>query len=141
MRSRHLFSAMLLLPATLMALSSCTSANRMLKARPPALSPFFEQPQLAQDTSKQLPFQKIWTTPDRRVIVAGLAKRKLFIAPVTLQYLRPVNKQLATLEISRGGVPRQEQDVARRLRDEFAAAFRRSPKALYQIVGKPGTDT
>ncbi len=129
----RLLSVILLLPA-------CSSANRLLKARAVQLSPFFEQPRLAVDASKQLPFQWIWTTPNREVLTAGVAKRKIYVAPVTLAYLRPVKKAAARQEIH-WGVQRLEQDVARRLHDEFVQAFQHSPRPLYQIVSQPGADT
>ncbi|MCX6855610.1 MAG: DUF3313 family protein [Verrucomicrobia bacterium] len=47
---------------------------------------------------------------------------------------------LASLEISRGGVQRQEADVARRLNEEFVLAFRRSPRPMYQLVSQPSAD-
>jgi hypothetical protein len=121
-------------------LSSCSSGNRMLKARPAAPSPFFEQPRLAQDASQHLPFHKVWITPDPTVLANGKSKKKLYIAPVTLRFLRPVDKKMATLEISRGGVQRQEADVARRLHEEFVLAFRRSPRPMYQLVSQPSAD-
>lgn len=77
--SHSIFALLLVLPA-------CSSTNRMLKAQPVGLSPFFEQPWLAQDARAQLGFQKIWTTPDPQLLAQGKAKRKLFIAPVTLRY-------------------------------------------------------
>lgn len=121
-------------------LPACSSTNRLLKARPVELTAFFEHPQLAQDARRQLGFQKIWTTPDRAVLAASLTKRKLYIAPVTLAYLRPVDKAFATQEIS-WGLQRQERDIAIRLHQEFAAAFQRSPRPLYQLVHQPGPDT
>ncbi len=136
MRFPH-FLFILLLSFTVAA---CSSTQRLLKARPAGLSPFFEQPWLAQETRGHLPFQAVWTTPDKRMLAEGMAKRKLHIAPVTLAYLRPVKKALATQEIS-WGVQRQEQAVATRLREEFVAAFRRSPRPLYRIADKPGADT
>jgi len=137
MRFPHLFSALLLS----MALPACSSKNRMLKAKPVALSSFFEQPWLAQDAREQLGFQKVWTTPDRKVLADGIKKRKLYIAPVTLAYLRPVNKALAQQEITHGGVQRRENEIAMRLGEEFIAAFRCSPGPLYRIVEKPGKDS
>ncbi len=122
------------------SVAACSSTQRLLKARPAGLSPFFEQPWLAQDARGHLPFQVVWTTPDKRVLADGMARRKLHIAPVTLAYLRPVKKALATQEIA-WGVLRQEQAVAVRLREEFIAAFRRSPRSIYRIVDKPGADT
>jgi len=127
--------------ALLLVLPACSSANRMLKARPVALSPFFEQPWLAQDAGKQLGFQKIWTTPDPGVLAAGMRKRKLFIAPVTLAYMRPVNRAFSSGEVAWGGVLRRQDEVAARLREEFVAAFRNSPTPLYQLVDRPGKDT
>ncbi|WP_395739766.1 DUF3313 family protein [Prosthecobacter sp.] len=136
MRFPHSFFLLLLF-----VLPACSSTNRMLKAQPVQLSPFFEQPALAQDAAAQLGFQKVWTTPDPKVLAAGKAKRKLFIAPVTLRYLRPLSRGLASSEVAWGGVQRREVDVAARLRDEFVAAFRRSPAPLYQLANRPGRDT
>ncbi|OYW31716.1 MAG: hypothetical protein B7Z47_00160 [Chthoniobacter sp. 12-60-6] len=93
-----------LLALLLLVLPACSSTNRLLKAKPVELSPFFEQPWMAQDGSKQLGFQKVWTTPDRKVLAEGMAKRKLYIAPVTLHYLRPMNRALASKEVAWGGV-------------------------------------
>jgi Protein of unknown function (DUF3313) len=124
----------------LLTLPCCSSGNRLLKARPAAPSAFFEQPRLAQDASQHLPFQKVWITPSTTILAAGQAKKKLYIAPVTLHFLRPVDKKLATLEISNGGLNRQEGDVARRLQEEFIMAFRRSPRPIYQLVSKPSED-
>ncbi|MFC5453956.1 DUF3313 family protein [Prosthecobacter fluviatilis] len=134
MRFPHFILALVLLPA-------CSSTNRMLKAGPVALSPFFEQPSLAQDASRQLGFQKIWTTLDPQALAAGIAKRKLYIAPVTLDYLRRVNRAIASGEVAWGGVQRREVEVAVRLREEFVAAFRRSPTPYYRLVNQPGKDT
>ncbi|MBL9177439.1 MAG: DUF3313 family protein [Verrucomicrobiaceae bacterium] len=136
MRFSRFLSAALLLTC----FPACRSTNRLFKAGLVEPSPFFESPWLAQDGGEQLPFQKVWTTPDRQVLAEGMRKRKLYIAPVTLAYLRPVKKALAGRELA-WGVRRQEGDVARRLREEFAAAFRRSPRPLYRLAEKPGADT
>ncbi|WP_395718009.1 DUF3313 family protein [Prosthecobacter sp.] len=136
MRFPHFFIVLLL---TTM-FPSCGSTNRILKAGLVEPSPFFERPWLAQNGGEHLPFQKVWTTPDRQVLADGMKMRKLFIAPVTLAYLRPVKKALAGQEMA-WGVRRQEVDVARRLREEFVAAFRRSPSPYYRLADKPGRDT
>ncbi len=134
-------SLFLLLICLGVVLTSCGSTNRMLKAGPVTPTRFFEQPKLAQDARKQLGFQKIWTTPDRQVLADSLGKRKLYIAPVTLAYLRPVDKMFASKEIAWGGVQRQEAAIAHRLQVEFLTAFRRSPRPVYQLVPEPGPDT
>lgn len=141
MRSHSIRFSLFWALGMLITMASCSSGNRILKARPSAPSPFFEQPRLAQDASLHLPFQKVWTTSDATILAGGRAKKKLYIAPVTLHFLRPVDKKLAVMEIARGGVHRQEADVARRLQEEFIMAFRRSPSPLYQLVSRPGSDT
>lgn len=123
----------------LLVLPACQSANRLLKARPVKLSPFFEQPKLAVDARKHLPFHTIWTTPDAAVMRDGLAAKKIYIAPVELKYLRPVDGTMARKEID-WGVQRQLPQVAWHLREEFAGAFRRSGQPRYQLVRSPGRD-
>ncbi|MBE7498536.1 MAG: DUF3313 family protein [Verrucomicrobiaceae bacterium] len=132
---------LLLLPAAVLLslLTSCAPVNRLLKARPAGLSAFFEQPELALDARKHGPFQTVWTTPDAALLARGAAARKLYIAPVTLRYLRPVGKAMSRQEIE-WGVQRQAAQVAWQLREEFAAAFQRSPAARYQIVRRPAAD-
>lgn len=125
----------------LLALPACSSTNRMLKAKPAGLSPFFEQPWLAQDAREQLGFQKVWTTPDPQVLAEGKAKRKLYIAPVTLHFMRPLSRAFSSGEVAWGGVQRREFEIAARLRAEFVAAFRASPSPWYHLADQPGPDT
>lgn len=125
------------LPPLLLLLSACSSTNRVFKAGTVAPSPFFEQPWLARNGGEQLPFHKVWTTPDRQVLAEGRKMSRLFIAPVTLAYLRPVGGTLSSQE----SVRLQAAAIAARLREEFVGAFRRSPRPLYRVVEKPGADT
>jgi len=134
MRFQHfIVLGLLLLPA-------CSSGRRLFKAGLLEPSPFFEKPWLAVGGGDQLPFQKVWTTPDADVLAAGSQRRLLYIAPVTLAYLRPVEKALSSQELA-WGVKRQAEDVALRLRQEFVDAFRRSQHPYYRLAAKPGADT
>lgn len=125
----------------LLLLCSCGTTNRFLKVGSAKLTPFFEQPEIARDGRKQVGFQKIWTTPDRQVLEQSLTKKKLFIAPVILDHLRPAGKALARQQIAAGGIKRHEHEVASRLHQEFVDAFKRSPAPIFQLVDKPGNDT
>lgn len=137
MRFPHLFSILIALS---LVLPSCGTANRLLKARPAKLTPFFEQPELAQDGRKQVGFQKVWTTPDPKVLEAGRAKQKLYIAPVTLAYLRPADSALSGPQAPSAKMKRQQEEIAKRMHDEFAKAFQRSPAPIYQLTNQPGKD-
>lgn len=125
----------------LLVLPSCSSTNRLLKAKPAKLSPFFEQPELAHDARKQLPFHKIWMTRDRELEAISVKKTQLYVAPVSLHYLRPVQKALVRNEIAIGSIDRREAEMAHKLRNEFAKAYLRSPSPRYRIVQSPGPET
>jgi Protein of unknown function (DUF3313) len=120
---------------------ACGSTNRLLKAKPTKLSSFFEQPENGADARKQLPFQKIWMTTDKEVEAVAVKKTKLFVAPVSLEHLRPVKKALIRQEIEWGSIDRREAEMAHQLRNEFAKAYLRSPSPRYSIVQQPGPDT
>jgi hypothetical protein len=126
---------LLLLPGLL--LCSCSTTNHLLKARPVKLSPFFEQRSKALHTKGQLPFQKVWTSSDANVRQVGNAAQEIYIAPVTLAHLRPPKKAVARQEI-RWGLHRQEKWMAWKLREEFAAAMKNSPRPRYRLVKHPG---
>lgn len=125
----------------LLALPACSSTNRLLKAKPAKLSPFFEQPEQVVDSRKQLPFHKIWMTADKDLEAVVVKKTKLFVAPVSLEHLRPVKKPLVRKEIDWGSIDRRESEMALKLRNEFGKAYLRSATPRYQIVQQPGPDT
>lgn len=130
---------LLLLPLAAV-LCSCSATNRLLKARPVRLSAFFENYSEAIDASSKLPFQTIWTATDPKALTEGNAAKKIYIAPVSLAYLRAPKKAVTRQEL-RWGMQRQEQWMAWKLREEFAAAFKHSPRPRYQLVKTPGKDT
>ena len=125
-----------LLPC-LAVMSSCAGANHLLKARAVSLSSFFEQATQAVDTRGKLPFQRVWVSVDQQVLRAGKEARNIYIAPVSLEYLRPPKKAVTRQEV-RWGLKRQEQWMAWKLREEFAAALSHSPQPRYRLVKEPG---
>lgn len=128
-----------LLPC-LAVMSSCAGANHLLKARAVSLSLFFEQATQAVDTRGKLPFQRVWVSVDQQVLRAGKEARNIYIAPVSLEYLRPPKKAVTRQEV-RWGLKRQEQWMAWKLREEFAAALSHSPQPRYRLVKEPGIGT
>lgn len=128
-----------LLPLMLLMVS-CAATNHLLKAPPSNLSTFFEHADEAVNTKGKLPFQKVWVTEDPLTLAAGRSATKLYIAPVSLQYLRPIKKAMARQE-ARMGTERREEQVAVRLREEFERAFLESPGPAYQLSAIPGKNT
>lgn len=126
--------------ASLMA-TSCRSTNQLLKAKPAPLSPFIEHPGQMRAFRERVPFHKAWACPDAKVRERAIPKRQIYIAPVSLKYLRPVAKPLIREEIEMGSIKRNEVGMAIKLRNEFAYAFARSPNPRYLLAQQPGVDT
>ncbi|TLD72377.1 DUF3313 domain-containing protein [Phragmitibacter flavus] len=120
---------------------SCRSTNQMLKARPAQLSSFVEFPDQMKKSRERAPFHKVWSSPNPEVRGRAIPKRQIFIAPVTLQHLRPVGKPLVRKEIELGSITRDEAGMAKQLRQEFAGAFARSERPRYVLSRYPGPDT
>lgn len=120
---------------------SCRSTNQWLKAKPVALSAFVEHPQQMSKSRDRAPFHKVWSSPDVNVRARAASKRQIFIAPVTVKYLRPVAKPLVRKEIEMGSIDRDEAQMAGMLRQEFAQAFARSEQPRYVLARYPGPDT
>ncbi len=125
------------------ALSSCRSTNQLLKAGPAKPSPFLEHQQELITLRDRLPFHKIWWPKDERVLARATAQHKLYIAPVRLDYLRPVKKALPRKEVENGSILRREHEMAFFIRNEFGRAFLRSPSSWprFRLASKPGPDT
>ena len=132
MRSpRCLLRVSLLLPILVLWLASCRSTNQLLKAKPVALSPFIEHPHWMRDHREHVPFHLLWMTGDPAAAARAGQKSEIYIAPVSLRYLRPLKKPLVRKEVEAGSIDRREHEMARRLRSQFALAFAEVPPSRY----------
>lgn len=139
------FSLMLLsssLPGLLFLLllvtgSSCTSTNRLLKARPaPAAEGFLDRRLTPNDQTGQSPWHYAGFTTDRTVLGMAAHRKRLYIAPVRTGQLRPVSKTLAEREF-RHLRPGQRDRIAREMRRDFAWALTAQPGAPFQLSLRP----
>ncbi len=116
---------------------SCRSTNQFLKAKPARLSPFIEHPYALKPDRERAPFHRVWSSPDLAARQRAAQKTEIYIAPVTLKYLRPIAKNLPRKEVDQGITKRREKEMATRLRTEFALAFIRAEKPRYFVAQKP----
>lgn len=119
------------------SLCSCQPANKLLKAKPAPLSTFLEQRHTMSTQRQRLPVHYVWRNHYRDQQERVAKKTEIYVAPVTLRYLRPVKKKLARWEIEHGSIKRDEQGVARELQAAFANAFLKSPQPRYQVAKSP----
>lgn len=122
-------------------LVSCQSTNKLLKAKSAALSSFIEQPGQMITNRERLPFHKLWWPRDARVIAKAAPRTSIYIAPVRLEYLRPIKKPLPRKEVEWGSIRRREGDMAYFLRNEVGRAFLRSPAPRYRLALAPGKNS
>jgi hypothetical protein len=134
------FRMLLLVMCPLLGLTSCQSRSvqRMVKGKPAPLSPFLERRAEMRPARHRLPVHAVWSTRDRATLAELVRCTELYIAPVELRYLLPVEKELVQMEIESGWVRRDEQRMAQELRGRFAHAFRVSPQPRFRVVTTPG---
>jgi hypothetical protein len=130
----RLFSLSLLL-----GLTSCESTNQLLKAKPAKLSGFIEHSREMRPIRERLPVHLAWSSPDAGVRQRASTKTQIYVAPVYLQYLRPLAKPLVRYEVEHGSITRDEKGMATRLRNTFATTFQRSERPRYLLAQKPNS--
>jgi len=130
------------LAMTLVA-TGCQSraVQRVAKGKPAPLSPFLEKRGEMRSVRHRLPVHAVWSTRDAETLRELARCPEIYIAPVELRYLLPVEKELAQMEIESGWVQRDERRMAQELRGRFANAFRVSPRPRFRVVTAPGPNS
>ena len=132
---------MAVIAALVATLCSCRSTNQLLKAGPAKLSPFVERQSEMITLRDRLPFHKIWWPKDPTVLVRASSQHTLYIAPVRLDYLRPIKKPLPRKEVEEGSIQRREREMAFYLRNEFGRAFLNPPTyPRFRLTSGPRPD-
>ena len=121
---------------------SCQSPliQRLTKARAAPVSPFLDKDKEMRPQRNRLPVHCAWQNLDKETQAEVERRKALFIAPVTLEHLKPASERLARWEMKKGLAGKREE-MAEELRERFKLAFVESPEPKYQIVDKPGRDT
>jgi len=126
----------------LFVLTSCGSLQRLAKSGPAKPSSFLTHAgELKKTNAERDPFLKVWRNPSPEVWKKAEAKKQLYIAPVSLDHLRPMNRPLSIVEVREKSRQKEAKKLADYVRAQFALAFEKSAKAHYKIVDAPGKDT
>lgn len=118
---------------TLAAASLCSCTSPAVKAPPAKVSPFLSQTPVLESNRKVSPFALSGGSLET-------TKKGIYIAPVTLNYLRPSNKSLAKVEGSEESRQKAATALAEYAREQFIAAFKNSPAPRYTVQESPGKD-
>lgn len=123
-----------------LGLPSCQLARRFAKATPAHPSPFLRHPDKLKHKDEDSPFYYTWRNTDKTAWAAAEPVRKLWIAPVSLEHLRPITKALSRLETNETTRRREAAKLAEFARAQFISAFKKSPKPRFEIVDAPSKD-
>ncbi|MEN3941630.1 DUF3313 family protein [Prosthecobacter sp. SYSU 5D2] len=122
----------------LVCLSSCSSLNRLAKAGPAKPSPFLAHADELQKTQADHdPFLRVWKNPSEETWRKAGTKKKLYIAPVSTEHLRRMNRPLSIVEVREKSRQKAAVELGEYARAQFTEAFRKSKKPLYEIVAAP----
>ena len=122
----------------LVTLPSCQRVRTMVKAKPASLSLFMEHRSEIKRQPSDAAFQYVWRTRDRQAHTQARPLTELYIAPVTTHFLRPMRTGTVRFD-DRLGTQRSPaaQEMAAKLRHEFAIALANSPAPRYRLVTAP----
>ncbi len=120
-------------------LTSCASIHSKVKPKAAAPTAFLTHASEMKPEQEHSPFLLNWT--NAKPSKATQAKQKLYIAPVSLAYLRPMSKTLANAESNSEARQKSAQVLANYAHEQFSSAFRKSHSPRYQLAEKEASDT
>ena len=127
----------LVLGSALAALTAgCATSSSGLKAKTVPVSAFLENAGQMQPHRERAPFNAVWVSPKFEAVRGNY--RGIYIAPVTTQYLRAVNRPLVSVMEGPKAKDRPAAKTAEIVRNAFLAAFRDAPGGRYQVASGKG---
>ena len=131
-------SRLLLLTLVLATLPACQSVRSLVKAKPAGLSSFIEHHSEIKRQPTDAAFQYIWRSTDRSAHYQARPLTELYISPVTTHYLRPMRTGTVRFDDRLGTqLSPSSQEMAGKIRHEFALALANSPFPRYRLVTVP----
>lgn len=131
----NVWATVLLLAVT--GLSGCGS----MKPKPVQPSAFLEHAEQMRAEPRRSPYLRNWTNSSPTAEAAIRTKTAIWVAPVTLAYLRPTTKAASRIESDENARRRGAAMLAEFTHATFADAFKKSPQPRYQLALSPGKNT
>ena len=121
--------------------ASCSTTNSYLKAKPARPAGFLAKPKTMNPHPTESPFHYAAHSKSWEVHERARSKHQIYIAPVDTSRLRGIQRTLARTSYSVRGQERPVEELANRIRLEFAQAFVDTPRPSYSVVAAPGPDS
>lgn len=116
--------------------TGCATSSSGLKAKTVPASAFLENAGQMRPHRERAPFNAFWVSPKFETVRGNY--RGIYIAPVTTQYLRAVNRPLVTVMEGPKAKDRPVAKTAEIVRNAFLAAFRDAPGGRYAVAPGKG---
>lgn len=130
-------AVLLFLPWMMISCRTAKSVVASVEVKPTAFLPHGAE---LKENRKRSPFIGNWWNNDPRVVKAAGEVKKLYIAPVTDEFLRPMKQHVAKLEYSDKRRQKKVTNLLSYTHEKFERAFKADKKARYTIVDEPAKD-
>lgn len=127
-------SRFLLLCGVALSLCSCRTAKSVIVAVDVKPSAFLAHANELKEDRKRTPFIGSWWSTDKKLLAAADKCRKIHIAPVTYEYIRPNKNVFAYIEHGDWRRKRNLPSLAKYTRTKFTETFRKARDPRYTVV-------
>ncbi|MBL9184151.1 MAG: DUF3313 family protein [Verrucomicrobiaceae bacterium] len=132
--------SLLLLALAASLLCSCKTAKSVVASVSVKPSAFLTHGnELKEDRSKS-PFLGNWWTNDKKLQAAADEKTQIYIAPVSIDAVRPMQNYLAKVEFSDKRRQKKLEELAKYAHKKFVSAFKGAKHPRYTVVDAPSKD-
>jgi hypothetical protein len=127
-------SILLLLCSAAVSLCSCRTAKSVIVAVDVKPSSFLAHAKELKEDRKRTPFIGSWWSTDKKLMAAADKCRKIHIAPVTYEHIRPNKNVFAFLEHGDWRRKLNLPSLAKYTQRKFAETFRKAKEPRYTVV-------
>lgn len=116
---------------------SCSS----MRPNAAPLTPFIENPTLLHPWAERAPWDLVWSADPGKIMVKSPTVRKIYVAPVNLQYLNKKRDQEGNWVGDQGVSDEDAKAMAEYLGHSFLEALNSRPDTNLKVVNTPGPDS
>ena len=128
---------LLLLGSLAVSLCSCRTAKSVVEAVEVKPSSFLTHAKELKEDRKRSPFIGNWWSTDKKLLAAADRCRKIYVAPMVYDQVRPDPSIVAKIEHNTGWRKRQLPELAKYTHDKFVEVFRKAKDPRYVVVDAP----
>ncbi len=122
--------------------ASCHSTQRLVKAFPAEPSPFLvHQHALIKTDAAKSPFLRDWRNKDAAAWTESGKRKHIYIAPVSLEHLRPMSRTLSKIEVTEKSRQKNVRKLGDYFHEEIVKAFQTAPQGSRTLVPKSDADS